>query len=108
MPDIKNIHIGERIAEKLEERKLNYAEFARRINVDRTTVYNILRSKSIDIERLMLISEVLEYDFLKEVYMGECSKETTIQIVVPKSKLADIKKITSMKIIIEAESNDDD
>lgn len=49
---------------------MSYAEFARQLCVERTTVYNIVRSKSIDIERLIRISNILGYDFLRNVYLS--------------------------------------
>lgn len=64
-----NIYIGKIIQAKVKERGLGYAEFARRINCARTSIYSLFNSKSIDVERLLHISEVLEYDFISEVYM---------------------------------------
>lgn len=106
MPDIKKIHIGESIAEKLRDKKMTYAEFARKINVDRSTVYHILRSKSIDIERLLLISKVLDYNFIEEVYLKVQPTQRTIEIVIPESKLTEIDNIQSMKIIIASGGED--
>lgn len=48
-----------------------YREFARRINCERQTLYHLFKCRSIDVERLMLISRVLGYDFLRNVYMRE-------------------------------------
>lgn len=62
------IYIGKIIRAKVDERGLGYAEFARRINCARTSNYSLFNSKSIDVERLLHISEVLEYDFINEVY----------------------------------------
>lgn len=53
---------------------MSYAEFARRLCVERTTVYNIVRSKSIDTERLIRISNILRYDFLRNVYLSYCEQ----------------------------------
>ena len=69
--DLAKIHIGRLIDARIKELGLSYAEFARRLNVERTTVYNIVRSKSIDIERLIKISDILDYDFLRIVYLNE-------------------------------------
>ncbi len=63
-----NIYIGKIIQAKVKERGIGYAEFARRINCARTSIYNLFNSKSIDVERLLHISEVLEFDFISEVY----------------------------------------
>ena len=65
----KNIYIGKLIEEKVKERHLTYAEFARMIHCARTSLYHIFDSKNIDVERLLLISKVLDYDFIGEVYL---------------------------------------
>lgn len=69
-PDFRNIHIGELIDARIKECGMSYAEFARQLCVERTTVYNIVRSKSIDTERLIRISNILGYDFLRNVYLS--------------------------------------
>jgi Helix-turn-helix. len=74
---MKHIHIGSIIKQKVEESSLTVREFADRINCERTTAYHIFRQKSIDIEKLMKISEVLNYDFISEVYKKTDTK--TIQ-----------------------------
>ena len=65
---MKNVHIGSIIRAKLEESSLSIAEFAERINRTRPTVYDKKKKKSIDTDLLIKISEVLEYNFLQEVY----------------------------------------
>lgn len=65
----KDIYIGKLIEQKVKERHLTCAEFARMIHVARTSLYHIFDSKTIDVERLLLISKVLDYDFIGEVYM---------------------------------------
>lgn len=69
--DLAKIHIGRLIDACIKELGLSYAEFARRLNVERTTVYNIVRTKSIDVERLIKISDILDYDFLRIEYLDE-------------------------------------
>lgn len=64
----KDVYIGKIIQEKVDERGISYAEFARQINCARTSLYHIFNSKNIDVERLLLISEILQYDFIGEVY----------------------------------------
>lgn len=86
---------------------MSYAEFARLINVDRTTVYNIVRSKSIDIDRLLLISKVLNYSFIEEVYLERQVSQKVIELVVSESDLSDIDKIKSIKIVIETNRDSD-
>jgi len=82
-PDFRNIHIGELIDARIKECGMSYAEFARRLCVERTTVYNIVRSKSIDTERLIRISNILRYDFLRNVYLssgGQTQSALNIEI----------------------------
>jgi transcriptional regulator with XRE-family HTH domain len=78
---MKNIHIGKFIKEKFEESKMTKAEFARQINVHRSTVYLLFEQKSIDIELLITISKVLNYNFIEEIYLkSENIKEKTLII----------------------------
>jgi plasmid maintenance system antidote protein VapI len=65
----KDIHIGTLIKEQFEKSGLSIQEFARSINRTRTTIYDIFNRKSIDVDLLMDISEVLHYPFLEEVYL---------------------------------------
>ena len=73
---MKNIHIGSIIKQKVLESSMTIKEFADRISCERTTVYNIFQQKSIDIEKLMKISEVLNYDFISEIYAKQNDKIT--------------------------------
>ena len=84
--DLAKIHIGQLIDARIKVRGLSYAEFARRLNVERTTVYNIVRSKSIDIDRLIRISDILDYDFLRVVYLKE-APTAGIRIDIPAATL---------------------
>jgi len=67
--DLKNIHIGKNIQEKFEETGMSIAEFARRINCDRTTVYYTFKREDISIGQLELISKVLGHDFFRDIYL---------------------------------------
>lgn len=69
MNELHEIHIGHLIECKIKERQMSYAEVARQLYVDRTTIYSIIQSKSIDIERLIALGKILEYDFIREVYL---------------------------------------
>lgn len=72
---MKNIHIGNAIRQKVEESGLTVSQFASKINRTRTTVYDIFSRKSIDIDLLLCISEVLNFNFLEEIYLKEESSE---------------------------------
>jgi hypothetical protein len=45
------------------------------LNCERSTVYNIVKRKSIDIDRLIQISEILDYDFFHTYYVNEDKDE---------------------------------
>ncbi len=83
MNGLKNKYIGAIIREKVDEQGMSYTEFARRINCARTSLYNIFNSKSIDIERLIQISLVLEYDFIHEVYLKNTFHDNISYIKIP-------------------------
>ena len=78
---MKGIHIGKIIKAKFEEKEITKAEFARRINIHRSTVYLLFEQKSIDIELLLNISEVLEYNFIEEVYL-KINEQKQTKIIV--------------------------
>ncbi|MDR2409463.1 MAG: helix-turn-helix domain-containing protein [Bacteroidales bacterium] len=71
---MKNIHIGNIIKQKLAESSMTIKEFADKINCDRTTVYDIFKRKSVDVERLIKISQALNFDFINEIYLKQPAK----------------------------------
>jgi len=70
-------HIGEIIKQKFEESGMTKAEFAEKIDLQRTTVYYLFERQSIDIELLEKITTALNYDFMYEVYKYQKQKEAT-------------------------------
>lgn len=66
------IFIGKIIEQKVKESHLSVSQFASLISRSRTTIYDIFNRKSIDIDLLLTISEVLDYDFLTEIYLPKC------------------------------------
>jgi len=71
MENLKNIHIGSIIKQKFEESSMNITEFAKKIHLDRTSIYKVFLRKSIDTELLIKISSTLNYDFYNEVYFDK-------------------------------------
>ena len=69
------ISIGEIIRQKLDESGIPYAEFAKRIHCERQSLYYLFKCKSIDIDRLILISKALDYDFIKHIYLNKNTEE---------------------------------
>ena len=78
---MKDIHIGSIIKQKVLKSPMSIQEFSDRIHRDRTTVYDIFKRKSVDTEILMKISEVLNFDFINEVYYKQKLKLQTAQKV---------------------------
>ena len=65
-----NIHIGQLVKTVFDRSGLSVSELARRISVERTTVYSIFERPSIDVIQLIKISVALNYNFLYDI---ECS-----------------------------------
>lgn len=77
---MRNIHIGQIIHEKFRESGLSVTEFAARISRTRGTIYDIFSRKSIDTDLLIIISEVLNYDFFQEYYSQETREKLPEQV----------------------------
>jgi len=73
------IHIGQLIQEEVERQNLSIAEFGRRINKTRPSVYHVYKSKSIDSDLLHSISEVLHVDFFQYYPMTFNVRESEIE-----------------------------
>ncbi|MDR2126257.1 MAG: hypothetical protein LBP63_05455 [Prevotellaceae bacterium] len=67
------IHIGNIIQQKVKQRSLSVAEFARLINRSRSDVYYIYGCESIDTALLLQISDVLGFNFIENYY---CNSKT--------------------------------
>ncbi len=59
------IHIGKLIKKRLLEAGMSKSEFARRINKTSQNVYDIFERKTIDTGLLMIISNILDYNFFE-------------------------------------------
>jgi len=62
--DAPDIHIGNEIHRRLLESGMPFKEFASRLCCERNSLYYLFRQKSIDIERLIKISQILNFDFV--------------------------------------------
>lgn len=103
--NLKDIHIGSIIKRIIDDRKVSYSMVGQWLNVDRSSVYNLFAKKSIDIERLIILSRHLEYDFIKEVYQ-ECDQESGQVMTLDCKDAAQLRRmgLTSLKVHIEARS----
>ena len=99
----EEIHIGKIIQFVFHQSGFTISEFARMLGVQRTRIYGIFDSKTIDIDLLCNISDILHYDFL-EVYIKKREVENqqpntiNVHFQVLSKNLADfIKFIDKMK-----------
>ena len=63
----KEICIGARIREVFDKKNMSITRFAELLHCDRANVYNIFRRKTMDICRLLEISEILNHNFVEEI-----------------------------------------
>lgn len=61
------IHIGQLVKAIFDKSGMSVAEFARQLNCERTNVYTIFRRRTIDVELLVRISYILNYNFLDDI-----------------------------------------
>lgn len=67
MNDNDGIHIGHIIKSVFDASGMTVSELARQIHCERTNVYKIFNRRSIDVELLVKISEILNHNFLADV-----------------------------------------
>lgn len=95
MASNNDIHIGSLIKQRLDESNISYKEFARQINCERQSLYYLFGCKSIDIDRLILISKVLNFDFIRNIYLNqESDTKPTITINIPRKQISETGNIT--------------
>ena len=70
-----DIYIGKKIKQIFDEKNISISQFAKDIRSSRANVYNIFAAKSIDIDKLILISKVLDYPFLEEYLLQKVPTE---------------------------------
>ena len=99
-----DIHIGKIIQFVFNQSGLSVSQFARLLGLQRTRIYNIFESKTIDTDLLCKISDALHYDFLTEVYLKKRDIEnqapSTINIhfhVSPENLAEFIKSVNRLK-----------
>ncbi len=65
---MKDVHVGKMIKEELDRQGRTVVWFAKQIYCEKSNVYKMFRRKSIDLDQLMVISSVLDHNFLKDCY----------------------------------------
>lgn len=65
---MKDVHIGNMIKEELNSQGRSVNWLAKSIYCEKSNIYKMFKRKSIDLEQLMKISEVLGHNFLKDCF----------------------------------------
>ncbi len=97
---MEKVHIGEMVRIRVGESGLSVAALARSIHCSRSNVYSLYKRKRIDIEQLLLLSKVLNYDFVSE-YVGDVGlrhKVHVLLIEVDSIKYKELLNDSSVKI----------
>jgi hypothetical protein len=103
---MSDLFIGQLIKQKIKEQGIRISDFAKAIHCSRPNVYDIFERSNINFEQLVLISSVLNYDFVSELY---AKKENNLQgryIVILEMngiKFQELLADTSVQIIISWE-----
>jgi plasmid maintenance system antidote protein VapI len=87
---IKRVNIGEVIMQKVKEKKISSAAFARLISIDRQNIKKLIFEKnSIDTNKLCEICEVLDFDFFQYYKIEEvCNKKNYNELKEIKATLS--------------------
>jgi len=67
---LEKIHIGQYIREVAKKREWNEQDFAKQLYCSQSTVNDIYRRKSLKVKKLIQISNVLQYNFIANIYLA--------------------------------------
>ncbi|MDR3218617.1 MAG: transcriptional regulator [Dysgonamonadaceae bacterium] len=97
---MKTVHIGSIIRQKVNESGISVKNFAKMLHCSESNAYSIFKRKSIDSELLVLISEILGYDFKSE-YGEPCNtgQDCIVLIRTNKAKLNELREDKSIDFI---------
>jgi hypothetical protein len=88
------LHIGEKIRDKAQEKRIGPSELGRMINTSKQNIYSIFRRKTIDTELLLKLSKALDHDFF-QLYIEKKDVKPdrkAATITISKQELAELKK----------------
>lgn len=66
MANTDNVHIGQLVKSVFDESGMSVSELARHLHCERTNVYTIFKRRTIDVELLAMLSEILNHNFLDD------------------------------------------
>jgi plasmid maintenance system antidote protein VapI len=99
---MKNIHIGSVIRKKLKERDMCVIDFANAMHCSRSCVYSLFERRNIDLELLVSISKILNYD-LSTLYLEEDNQSKEYILIIKTNELKKNELLLDDRIkIIEA------
>ena len=61
-----NVHIGQLIKSVFDESGMTVSELARQLHCELTNVYTIFKRRTVDVELLAMLSEILSHNFLDD------------------------------------------
>lgn len=61
-----NVHIGQLVKSVFDESGMTVSELARQLRCERTNVYTIFKRRTVDVELLAMLSEILNHNFLDD------------------------------------------
>lgn len=64
---VLNLHIGRLVKTVFERSGMTVSDFARQLNCERTNIYTIFKRRTIDVELLINISKILNYNFFEDI-----------------------------------------
>ena len=65
---MKDIHVGYMIKKELKKQGRSVKWLAKEIYCEKSNIYKMFNRKSIDLGQLMLISNVLQHNFLRDCF----------------------------------------
>lgn len=65
---MKDIHVGNMIKKELKKQGRSVNWLAKEIYCEKSNIYKMFNRKSIDLGQLMLISNVLQHNFLRDCF----------------------------------------
>lgn len=66
MINTENVHIGQMVKAVFDKSGMSVSELARQLRCERTNVYTIFRRRTVDVELLAMLSEILNHNFLDD------------------------------------------
>ena len=71
MDKMKDVHIGNLIYDELKRQGHNTQWLANKICCEKSNVYKMYKRKSIGLDQLLRISEILQHNFLRDCFEVE-------------------------------------